>query len=247
MESARTHPETCSRKVSGHLTPRALGALAMTTTDFTVSPPRSGECSAALPPSPLRIPGSWSSFRPLSTRALLTGRPASWSWVSVSGDLGEIGAPDEHDTTEQPVWVWVRDLTGRDRCLIMGTVRKIVAAFRGRPSGAAMSAYLATLDHPESKGTDDAPTAPLTVLVAAIGGDTDLNDLNRERLSTAFRQCWADAKPATWNAAPWRGRFATWLLPRAGLDTGRQGPDGRYQADQEDSPRPYPRAYPRGG
>jgi integrase len=82
----------------------------------------------------------------------------------------------------------------------MGTVRQLRSGARGMTLGTACGAYLATLDHPESRGTHRAYGTAYRVLTAALGGDIDLSDLNRERLSAAFRKCWGDSRPATWNA-----------------------------------------------
>jgi integrase len=82
----------------------------------------------------------------------------------------------------------------------MGTVRQLRSGARGMTLGAACGAYLATLDHPESRGTHRAYETAYRVLRAALGEDIDLSGLDRERLSAAFRKCWGDSKPATWNA-----------------------------------------------
>jgi integrase/recombinase XerC/integrase/recombinase XerD len=102
--------------------------------------------------------------------------------------------------------------------------------------GAAIGAYLDTLNHPESKGTHRAYGTAYRVLMDAIGQATDLNDVNRERLSAAFRGCWGNAKPSTWNAR--RGAVGSLLayceaqgwIPdagaiMAGIETRKVAPD----------------------
>jgi integrase len=111
--------------------------------------------------------------------------------------------------------------------MTVGTVRQLRSRVQGMTLGAATAAYLATLDHPESKGTRRAYGSAYRVITVALGAATDPGDLNRERLSAAFRGCWATAAPATWNAR--RGAIGSllaycqdqgWITDASGLMAG---------------------------
>jgi hypothetical protein len=53
--------------------------------------------------------------------------------------------------------------------MTVGTVRQLRSRVQGMTLGAATAAYLATLDHPESKGTRRAYGSAYRVITVALG------------------------------------------------------------------------------
>jgi integrase len=65
--------------------------------------------------------------------------------------------------------------------------------------GAAVDAYLATLDHPESSGTQRTYAAALRPLAKEFSPDADMAALDPEAVAGWFRATWGTVAPATWN------------------------------------------------
>jgi len=83
----------------------------------------------------------------------------------------------------------------------MGTVRKLNAARQGVTLAAAKAAYLATLDHPEAKGTKRMYASVLGRLAGRFGEASDLDSITPEALAAWFGDTWGQKAPATWNVA----------------------------------------------
>ena len=66
--------------------------------------------------------------------------------------------------------------------------------------GDAVSAYLATLDHPESRNTARQYGLTLRRLARDLGDGQDVAAVTAGQLSAWVTQAWGDCKPATWNA-----------------------------------------------
>lgn len=85
----------------------------------------------------------------------------------------------------------------------MGTVHRIDAGHATVSLGDAVAAFLATLDHPESRGTRKVYGSTLRALLAEYGPDADLTELcgpaGAERLASWFTATWGERAPATWN------------------------------------------------
>jgi integrase/recombinase XerC/integrase/recombinase XerD len=62
-----------------------------------------------------------------------------------------------------------------------------------------VDAYLATLDHPESTGTQRTYAAALRPLAKKFSPDADVAALDPEAVAAWFRVTWGTAAPATWN------------------------------------------------
>ena len=79
----------------------------------------------------------------------------------------------------------------------MGTVHRL-----SRPAGVtlgeAVSAYLATLDHPESQATRRVYGNTYRALTAGLGEDAAAGEVTAGELAEWFTNRWAAAKPATW-------------------------------------------------
>jgi integrase len=84
----------------------------------------------------------------------------------------------------------------------MGTVHRLDTGHAAVQLGDAITAYLATLDHPESQGTRRAYASTMQALVAEFGSGTALSELRcpaGQRLADWFTRTWGERKPATWN------------------------------------------------
>ena len=80
----------------------------------------------------------------------------------------------------------------------MGTVR----ALRGHEHaalGEAVTAFLATLDHPESRGTRRVYASTLCALRAEFGDAADTAALEPRQVAAWFTRQWGQAAPSTWN------------------------------------------------
>ena len=80
----------------------------------------------------------------------------------------------------------------------MGAVRAI-RRHAAAPLGEAVTAYLATLDHPESQGTRRVYASTLRALRAEFGDEADTAALEPAAVAAWFTRRWADAAPSTWN------------------------------------------------
>jgi integrase len=65
--------------------------------------------------------------------------------------------------------------------------------------GEAVTAYLATLDHPESQGTRRVYASTLRALRAEFGDGTDTAALEPRAVAAWFTRKWGQAAPSTWN------------------------------------------------
>jgi integrase/recombinase XerC/integrase/recombinase XerD len=64
----------------------------------------------------------------------------------------------------------------------------------------AITAYLATLDHPESRNTRKQYGLTLRRMARDIGEEEDVSGISADRLVMFARAAWGGCKPATWNA-----------------------------------------------
>ena len=64
----------------------------------------------------------------------------------------------------------------------------------------AADAYLATLHHPETKGTRRVYGNVFRAVAGELGADTDMDAVTAGALGDAFRARWGKCKRATWNA-----------------------------------------------
>src|SRR6202050_3987026 len=81
----------------------------------------------------------------------------------------------------------------------MGTVHKLGASREAVTLGHAATAYLATLDHPESAGTRRVYASTLRALRTEFGKDRDLAELRGDAVAGWFAARWGRSAPATWN------------------------------------------------
>jgi integrase len=82
----------------------------------------------------------------------------------------------------------------------MGTVHPIRDPGYGSMTlGAAVEAFLGTLDHPESQGTLRVYASTLRALRAEFGDATDTGTLEPRQVAAWFTVRWGQAAPATWN------------------------------------------------
>ena len=81
----------------------------------------------------------------------------------------------------------------------MGTVHQLGTSRETATLGEAASAYLASLDHPESAGTRRVYGSTLRALLAEFGADGDLGSLRPAAVAAWFSRAWGDRAPATWN------------------------------------------------
>jgi integrase len=82
----------------------------------------------------------------------------------------------------------------------VGTVHKLSTSSQAVTLGQAVTAFLVTLDHPETAGTRRVYGNTCRALLAGAGEDTVLADLSAATLGEWFTARWGDAKPATWDA-----------------------------------------------
>ena len=80
----------------------------------------------------------------------------------------------------------------------MGTVRQLRETDAVRLAD-AVGAYLATIDHPESKGTHRTYTKVLTALRDRFGADAGVAELAPAVVAEWFTGRWGTAAPSTWN------------------------------------------------
>ena len=80
----------------------------------------------------------------------------------------------------------------------MGTVHPIRDQ-RHMALGSAVEAFLATLDHPESRGTHRVYASTLRALRAEFGDAADTGILEPRQVAAWFTRQWGQAAPATWN------------------------------------------------
>ena len=81
----------------------------------------------------------------------------------------------------------------------MGVVVRIKPDRGVMTLGVAVDAYLATLDHPELRGTRRTYAAALRALAKEFGADADMAALVPEAVADWFRAQWGTVAPATWN------------------------------------------------
>lgn len=94
----------------------------------------------------------------------------------------------------------------------MGTVHKLSPSREPVTLERAAAAYLATLDHPESRNTHRAYASALRALVAEFGAGTDVAALTGHTVPAWFTRQWGGKAPATWNSklVAIRSAFAYW-------------------------------------
>jgi integrase len=83
---------------------------------------------------------------------------------------------------------------------MMGTVHRLSTGREDVTLGDAVSAFLATLDHPETAGTHRTYSSTLRAMLAGIGEGTGIAEATPAALSTWFAGQWGAAKPATWDS-----------------------------------------------
>jgi integrase len=82
----------------------------------------------------------------------------------------------------------------------MGTVHKLSSGREEITLGQAVDAYLATLGHPEKRGTHRMYATTYKALTAELGVGAILGELTPATLREAFGRRWSGAKPATWGS-----------------------------------------------
>jgi integrase len=80
----------------------------------------------------------------------------------------------------------------------MGTVHAL-AARETATLGEAVTAFLATLDHPESQGTRRVYASTLRAMRAGLGDGTDVMTIEPRQVAAWFSAQWGQAAPSTWN------------------------------------------------
>lgn len=95
----------------------------------------------------------------------------------------------------------------------MGTVTSLRADRQTETLGAAVGAYLASINRPESRGTHRQYAATLRRFRAALGADAGLARLDGDMVRTWIEETWGDRKPATYNRAidVFRSAWAYWM------------------------------------
>ena len=120
----------------------------------------------------------------------------------------------------------------------MGTVHRLAPPGAGMSPLEAVSAYLATISHPESAGTERIYGAVLRRFAARFATTADLGDLDGAEVTEWFTGQWAGRAPDTWNTALSAMRAAAaywadqgWLTsdPTAALRRRKPRPD-RFRA-----------------
>jgi integrase/recombinase XerC/integrase/recombinase XerD len=81
----------------------------------------------------------------------------------------------------------------------MTAVRQLHAVDENVTLREAITAYLATLDHPESQGTRRVYASTLRTLRSGFGDDSDLAGMGEAAVTAWFTRTWGEAAPATWN------------------------------------------------
>lgn len=98
----------------------------------------------------------------------------------------------------------------------MSTVRRLATGAAGATLREAITAYLTTLDHPESVGTRRVYAATLRALRTTFGPDTPMTDFAEStvigELNTWFEHAWGQKAAATYNRNldALRSAFAYW-------------------------------------
>jgi integrase len=82
----------------------------------------------------------------------------------------------------------------------MGTVHKLSTGREEVTLGEAVSAFLATLNHPETAGTHRMYGSTLRAMLAGLGEGTGVADVTPPALAAWFAAQWGAAKPATWDS-----------------------------------------------
>ena len=95
----------------------------------------------------------------------------------------------------------------------MGTVTSLRADRPAGTLGAAVGAYLASIDRPESRGTHRQYAATLRRFRAALGAGAGLASLDGDMVRTWIEETWGGRKPATYNRAidVLRSAWAYWM------------------------------------
>ena len=101
----------------------------------------------------------------------------------------------------------------------MGTVRQLRETDAVRLAD-AVTAYLATIDHPESKGTHRTYTKVLGALRERFGDDTGVAELAPQAVAEWFTGRWSAAAPSTWNVSRAALRSAAGWWTEQGWITG---------------------------
>jgi integrase len=87
--------------------------------------------------------------------------------------------------------------------MTVGTVHRLPTGHAGPALAEAITAYLATLDHPETTGTHRVYAGTLRALRASLGTDRPVADLDTPavagQVTAWFTQRWGDKAPATFN------------------------------------------------
>jgi integrase len=81
----------------------------------------------------------------------------------------------------------------------MGTVTRLHASAQEVTLGAAVRAYLGTLDHPESKSTRRVYSLILRALAAEYGEDAEVGSLDPDTVAAWVRGRWGKRSPDRWN------------------------------------------------
>ena len=82
----------------------------------------------------------------------------------------------------------------------MGTVRRLNTSREQVTVGEAVAAYLAAIDHPESRGTRRTYSITLKAFAAQFG-ESAVTDLDPAQVAEWFTGRWGTRSPATWNGA----------------------------------------------
>jgi integrase len=91
----------------------------------------------------------------------------------------------------------------------MAAIHRLPRAADDITLGRVVSAFLGTLDHPETAGTRRVYGNTCRALLAGLGEDTWLSDVTPASLGAWFSARWAASKPATWEAN--RGALRSFL------------------------------------
>jgi integrase/recombinase XerC/integrase/recombinase XerD len=87
--------------------------------------------------------------------------------------------------------------------MAVGTVQRLPTGFAGPALAEAITAYLATIDHPETTGTHRVYAGTLRALRTSLGADRPVADLGTPavagQVTAWFAHRWGDKAPATYN------------------------------------------------